>query len=57
MEICFYNLSHIGDIYFNSFFINLLCDQNPKMKFLYFFINGDIFFKGVNNIKRIIPIE
>jgi hypothetical protein len=57
MDICFYNLNHIGDIYFSSFFINLICKQNPYINFLYYFINGDIFFKNIPNIQRICPIE
>ena len=57
MNICFYNLKHIGDIYFSSFFINLICKQNPDINFLYYFINGDIFFKNIPNIQRISPIE
>jgi len=57
MQICFYNVNHIGDIYFSSLFINLICKQNPDIKFLYYFINGDIFFKNIPNINRINPIE
>ena len=57
MNICFYKLKHIGDIYFSSFFINLICKQNPDINFLYYFINGDIFFKNIPNIQRISPIE
>ena len=57
MDICFYNMNHIGDIYFNSLFINLICKQNPDINFLYYFINGDIFFKNIPNIQRICPIE
>jgi hypothetical protein len=57
MEICFYNVNHIGDVYFSSFFINLICKQNSDINFLYYFINGDIFFKNVSNINRIDSIE
>jgi hypothetical protein len=57
MEICFYNLNHIGDIYFASLFINLICKQNPDINFLYYFINGDIFFKHIKNLKRISSLE
>jgi hypothetical protein len=57
MEICFYNMNHIGDIYFNYFFINLLCKQNFSKQFYYCFINGDIFFKDIKNISKISPVE
>ena len=57
MDICFYNMNHIGDIYFSSLFINLICKLNKKCNFYYYFINGDIFFKNIPNIQRICPIE
>ena len=57
MDICFYNMNHIGDIYFNSLFINLICKLNTNFNFFYYFINGDIFFKNIPNIQRICPIE
>ena len=57
MEICFYNMNHIGDIYFSYLFINIICKMNLNTKFLYYFINGDIFFKDITNIERITPIE
>ena len=57
MSICFYNMNHIGDIYFNYFFINMICKQNPDINFYYYFINGDIFFENIKNISRIFPIE
>ncbi len=53
MKICFYNLNHIGDVYFNSFFIKMICKQNPNMFFYYFSILGDVFFENIKNIKRI----
>lgn len=57
MNICFYNTNHIGDIYFNYFFINLICKQNPDIHFYYYFMNGDEFFEDIKNISKIIPIE
>ena len=57
MSICFYNLYHIGDIYFNYFFINTICNQNPNINFYYYFINGSVFFENIKNISRINPIE
>uniref|UniRef100_A0A6C0H4E1 Glycosyltransferase n=1 Tax=viral metagenome TaxID=1070528 RepID=A0A6C0H4E1_9ZZZZ len=57
MDICFYNLNHIGDIYFSSLFINIICKLNKQYKFYYYFINGDIFFKNITNIQRLYPIE
>ena len=53
MDICFYNFFHIGDIYFASMFINIICNLNYDTNFLYYFINGYIFFKNTKNIKRI----
>jgi hypothetical protein len=49
MNICFYNMNHIGDIYFNYFFINVICKQNPNTHFYYYFINGDVFFENIIN--------
>ena len=57
MSICFYNMNHIGDIYFNYFFINMICNQNQDMNFYYYFINCDVFFENIKNISRIFPIE
>ena len=57
MKICFYNMNHIGDIYFSSLFINIICKLNQNIKFLYYFINGNIFLKKILNIKRICPLE
>ena len=57
MKICFYNMNHIGDVYFSSLFIKLICNLNPGKQFLYYFINGDIFLENINNIKRIGKIE
>ena len=53
MKICFFNTNHIGDIYFSSFFIRRICELNPEIDFYYYCIQGDIFFRGVSNIKRI----
>ena len=57
MNICFYNMNHIGDIYFSSLFIQLICKLNKHYNFFYYFINGDIFFKNILNIQRISSIE
>lgn len=57
MDICFYNLNHIGDVYFTSFFVNLICKQNPENTFLYWFIQGDAFYLNTPNIKRINHLE
>lgn len=58
LDICFYNFFHIGDVYFSSFFINHICKLTPDINFLYYFINGDIFFENTPNIQRINnPIE
>jgi hypothetical protein len=50
-------MTHIGDIYFNYFFLNMICKQNPNIHFYYYFINGDAFFENIKNISRIFPIE
>jgi len=57
MSICFYNLAHIGDIYFSSLFINILCKCNKNIDFYYYFINGDIFFENISNIRKICPLD
>jgi hypothetical protein len=46
-------MNHIGDIYFSSLFIKLICRLNKNTDFLYYFINGDVFFENIQNIKRI----
>lgn len=53
MKLCFYNINHIGDIYFSSFFIKLICNLNKETNFYYYFINGDIFFENIPNIQRL----
>jgi len=53
MDICFYSFFHIGDIYFASLFINLICKLNRNVNFYYYFINGDVFFNDIPNIKRL----
>ena len=53
MEICFYNFFHIGDTYFSSMFINLICSSNSNVNFYYYFINGHCFFENIPNIKSI----
>jgi len=57
MEICFYNMNHIGDIYFSSIFVNFICKSNKNMNFLYYCICGDIFYEKIPNIQRINRIE
>ena len=57
MQICFYNINHIGDVYFASLFLNKICECNKDIKFLYYFIQGDCFFEGIPNIKRINTLE
>ena len=56
-NICFYNMNHIGDIYFSSLFINLICELNKNYTFYYYSINGSIFFEKNKNINRIVPLE
>lgn len=53
MKLCFYNVNHIGDIYFSSFFIKLICNLNISTNFYYYFINGDAFFENIQNIQRL----
>ena len=57
MKICFYNTNHIGDIYFSSFFINQICKKNPTINFYYYSIHSDIFFKNIENLKKITEIN
>lgn len=56
-KICFYNMNHIGDIYFSSLFINLICKMNNDITFYYYSIIGDYFFEKIQNIERINKIE
>lgn len=55
MYICFYNMFHIGDVYFMSLFLNIICKQNKNIDFFYYTINGDIFFKHITNLHRLSP--
>ncbi len=57
MDVCFYNMNHIGDIYFSSMFLNLICKSNSSVNFYYYFINGHSFFENIQNIKSIQGIE
>lgn len=57
MNICFYNMNHIGDVYFTSFFLNILCNQNKNVNFYFYTINGDYFLEHIKNLNRIYPIE
>jgi hypothetical protein len=53
MDICFYTTTHIGDIYFSSLFVNIICKSNKHMNFYYWTFNGDVFFEKIPNIKRL----
>lgn len=57
MNICFYNMNHIGDNYFMSLFLNIICQQNKSVNFLYYTINSDIFFENIPNLHRLGKIE
>ena len=51
MKIVFCSCAHIGDVYFSSLFINNICKYNDLI-FYYYFIQGDIFFNNIKNLKR-----
>lgn len=55
MYICFYNMNHIGDVYFMALFLNIICQQNKDVMFLYYTINADIFLENIPNLSRIYP--
>lgn len=57
MKLCFYNMAHIGDVYFSSLFIKLICNLNKEKQFYYYSIIGNIFFENIENIKKINNIE
>lgn len=57
MDICFYNMNHLGDVYFASMFIHLICKSNRHVNFYCYFINGHIFFKNIPNIKSICSVD
>jgi hypothetical protein len=56
-NICFYNMNHLGDVYFSSIYINIICKLNNEINFLYYFICGDVFYEKIPNIQRINMIE
>jgi len=53
VNILFYNLNHIGDVYLSSGFINTLVEQNSNINFYYYYILGDCFLLKKKNLKRI----
>ena len=53
IDICFYNLFHIGDAYITSLFMNLICNANPDIVFYYYTTKGDTFFSHIENTKKI----
>ena len=57
MQICFFNMNHIGDVYFSSFFLRALCRLNLNEHFYFFSILGDVFFENITNIKRLGKID
>ena len=57
LDICFFNLNHIGDVYFMAYMINEICSLNEKNNFLYYSINGSIFFENIPNLKKIQEID
>ena len=46
MNICFFNVVHIGDIFFSQPFILNICKNNPEVTFYYWSLVGDIFFEN-----------
>lgn len=48
-------MNHIGDVYFMSLFLNIICQQNKDVKFLYYTINADVFLENIPNLSRIYP--
>ncbi len=53
IDICFYNLFHIGDAYITSLFMNLICKANPDIVFYYYITKGDTFFSHIENTNKI----
>jgi hypothetical protein len=50
-------MNHLGDVYFSSIYINIICKLNNEINFLYYFICGDVFYEKIPNIQRINMIE
>jgi len=48
-------MNHIGDVYFMALFLNIICQQNKDVMFLYYTINADIFLENIPNLSRIYP--
>jgi len=53
LNICFYNLFHIGDAYITSLIMNLICKANPEITFYHYIIKGNTFFSHIENTKKI----
>jgi len=57
IDICFYNLFHIGDAYITSLIMNIICKSNIEMFFYYYIIKGNTFFSHIKNTKKIDDIK
>jgi hypothetical protein len=53
MIICFWSPGHIGDTYIDAVFLHYLCKINNNIQFYYYYIQGDVFFNNIPNLKRI----
>lgn len=53
MNVCVYNLYHIGDAYFMSSMLNVLCRYNQDRTFYYAVALGDVFFRHIPNLRRV----
>jgi len=53
VDICFYNLFHIGDAYITSLITNIICKSNTEMIFYYYIKKGNTFFSHIKNARLI----
>jgi len=54
MNICFFTITHFGDVFFSQPFILNICKNNPNLQFYYWCFLGHFLFENyVNNLKYI----
>ena len=57
IDICLYNLFHIGDAYITSLIMNIICKSNSEITFYYYIKKGNTFFSHIKNTKKIDDIK
>lgn len=56
-HVCFYNVTHFGDIYFAQPFVKHICIANPDVTFYYWAPFGHAAYEGIPNLIHLEPIS